>query len=117
MPGLICNANSLSAIQTLEEIVHDYQNRQIMVCFVKLRSECKELFQRSGLVDLVGTQNFFSKISDAVQAIISSRGGSESSVRLSISNSRSPSGATALPFRRSTLHITDDEQYVAFGLA
>ncbi|KAJ3305438.1 Solute carrier 26 [Kappamyces sp. JEL0829] len=118
-----------SATQTLEEIVHDYHNRQVIVCFVKLRAECRLLFQRSGLIELVGSHRFYNKISDAVQSIAQARAfpGSGSSdshlVRLQVdpgslqaAGGRSPNGGTTdLPFRRATQQGQED-QYMSFGL-
>jgi MFS superfamily sulfate permease-like transporter len=60
-----------SATVTIQEIVTDYQVRNIKVCFVKLRSECLENFKRAGIYDLVGQEFFFSKIKDAVPCMVS----------------------------------------------
>lgn len=39
------------------------------MCFVKLRAQCRELFGRSGVVELVGDEYFYTKIGDAVEGI------------------------------------------------
>lgn len=56
-----------SAVQTLLEIVEDYKSRGVIVCFVKLRENCKDLFDRAGIYTIVGHQHFFRKIRDAVE--------------------------------------------------
>jgi MFS superfamily sulfate permease-like transporter len=56
-----------SAIQTVEEMVHDYHNRNVLVCWVKLRQILKERFIRVGLLDpLRMNEQVFEKVSDAV---------------------------------------------------
>jgi hypothetical protein len=50
----------------LYEIVEDYHRRDILVLFVRLRDQNKQLFVRSGIVDLVGSMSFFRKITDAI---------------------------------------------------
>jgi hypothetical protein len=56
-----------SAIQILIEIVQDYHRRGIDVCFVKLREANKPIFLRSGMLgEVVGSDRFFRKISDAM---------------------------------------------------
>ncbi|KAJ3305879.1 Solute carrier 26 [Blyttiomyces sp. JEL0837] len=58
-----------SATQTLLEIVESYHSRNIIVCFVKLRENCRLWFERAGLYDLVGSEHFFNKISDAIESL------------------------------------------------
>ncbi|KAI8833909.1 hypothetical protein BC829DRAFT_422437 [Chytridium lagenaria] len=60
------NGIDATATQILLEIVETYHNRNIVVCFVKLRDSCKPLFMRSGLW-LVGMEHFFDKIRDALE--------------------------------------------------
>ncbi|KAJ3213466.1 Solute carrier 26 [Dinochytrium kinnereticum] len=60
------NGIDATATQTLIEIVESYHQRNIAVCFVKLRDSCKPLFLRSGLWGLVGMDHFFDKIRDAL---------------------------------------------------
>ena len=57
-----------SAMQILLEIVEDYHERSIQVCFVKLRDANKPIFLRSGLLgEVVGSDHYFRKISDATR--------------------------------------------------
>eukprot|EP00842_Homolaphlyctis_polyrhiza_P000674 jgi/Hompol1/1607/HPOL_005656-RA len=58
-----------TATQIMLEIVHEYQSRGITVCFVKLRSKCRESFIRSGIYGAVGPANFFNKIRDAIDML------------------------------------------------
>ncbi|TPX32082.1 hypothetical protein SmJEL517_g04737 [Synchytrium microbalum] len=55
-----------SATQVLLELVHNYQQRDIVICFVKLRDACKSNFVRSGIYDLIGPSRFFVKTRDAL---------------------------------------------------
>ena len=59
----------ISAAQTMYEIVHHYRSRHIQVCFVKLRPCIFDLFERSGMRELVGEHNFYAKIKAAVDCI------------------------------------------------
>jgi MFS superfamily sulfate permease-like transporter len=58
-----------SAVQILFEIVASYHGRGVEVYFVKLRHNALELFIRSGLLDFVGRDHTFNKVSDAIEAI------------------------------------------------
>ncbi|KAI9199812.1 sulfate transporter family-domain-containing protein [Polychytrium aggregatum] len=58
-----------SATQTLYEICQSYKARGIIVCFVKVRKNCKPWFVRSGLYNLVGRDHFFKKINEAIEYI------------------------------------------------
>ncbi|KAI8622375.1 sulfate transporter family-domain-containing protein [Chytriomyces sp. MP71] len=62
-----------SATQTLLEVVESYHARNITVCFVKLQPSCKPWFTRSGLIDIVGADHFFSKMSDALRFLSQTR--------------------------------------------
>ena len=53
------------AANTLYEIVEEYKNRGIQICFVKVRIDLRVLFQRSGLLDLIEGHQY-QKIRDAV---------------------------------------------------
>jgi len=55
-----------SATQILYEMVLEWEKRNIMVCFVKVRAPTKHLFIQSGLVDAIGSERFFYKRMDAV---------------------------------------------------
>ncbi|KAI8379471.1 sulfate transporter family-domain-containing protein [Radiomyces spectabilis] len=58
-----------SAIQILCEIVEAYHARNVAVYFVRLREKPLALFKRSGLLDVVGEDHIFRKVSDAIEAI------------------------------------------------
>ena len=59
-----------SAIQVLIDITKEYRARDIDVCFVKLRENNKQIFIRSGLLgEVIGSDQFFRKISDAITAL------------------------------------------------
>jgi len=103
-----------SATQTFVEIVEEYLKRNVRVCIVKLRTECRVLFERSGLVDIIGSEHFYGKIQEAVQAI--TREVDESDVVVIESSPSSPSRtnfSSTLPFRRA-LPKTSTEEFVSF---
>ncbi|KAL1925648.1 uncharacterized protein VTP21DRAFT_531 [Calcarisporiella thermophila] len=58
-----------SAIQILNEIVEAYHTRGVEVFFVKLRENSRELFARSGLIDMIGEDHICRRISDAMKEI------------------------------------------------
>jgi MFS superfamily sulfate permease-like transporter len=58
-----------SAVQILYEIVTSYRSRGVEVYFVKLRDNALELFIRSGLLEFVGRDHTYKKVSDAIEAI------------------------------------------------
>lgn len=62
-----------SAIEGLIELIEEYHNRNIQVCFVKLRGSNKELLFRSGLMQLIGPENLFGKTEDAIHFIENGR--------------------------------------------
>lgn len=51
------------------EIVEAYHARNVAVYFVRLRDRPLELFRRSGLMDIVGENHLFRKVSDAIEAV------------------------------------------------
>lgn len=55
-----------TATQVMMEIVNEYHQRGIVVCFVKLRDSCKESFIRSGIYESVGASLFFGKLRQAI---------------------------------------------------
>lgn len=59
----------LSAVQILYEIVEAYHARQVKVFFVRLRENPMKLFRKSGLLYLVGEENLFRKVPDAIETI------------------------------------------------
>ncbi|CAO3644766.1 unnamed protein product [Cunninghamella echinulata] len=58
-----------SAVQILYEIVESYHQRQIQVYFVRLRERPLEMFERSGLLDLIGDDHRFRKVTEAIEAV------------------------------------------------
>lgn len=56
-----------SATQELMEIITDFHQRNIEVCFVGLRNANKAIFLRSGLVQQIGADHIFSTIRSAKQ--------------------------------------------------
>lgn len=69
----ICSLNnfyvSCSAVQILYEIVEAYHARNVKVFFVRLRENPMVLFRKSGLLELVGEENLFRKVPDAIETI------------------------------------------------
>ncbi|KAI7870542.1 sulfate transporter family-domain-containing protein [Spinellus fusiger] len=58
-----------SAVQILYEIVEAYHSRNVEVYFVRLRDQPMALFERSGLLPLVGKDHLYRKVSDAIEAV------------------------------------------------
>lgn len=58
-----------SAVQILYEIVESYHARNVMVYFVRLRERPMAMFEKSGLLDLVGQDHFFQKVSHAIEVV------------------------------------------------
>lgn len=58
-----------SAIQILIEIVESYKARSVQVYFVRLREQPYSLFKKSKLLDLIGLDHLFSKVSEAIEVI------------------------------------------------
>jgi len=57
-----------SAVQTMCEMAVDYRERNVTVCFVKLRDSLKNLFLKAGITDLVGGKGmFFTRVTLAMQ--------------------------------------------------
>jgi hypothetical protein len=55
-----------SALMILHEILESYRERSARVCFVKLRKSLRPVFEAAGLIDLVGKENMFKKLENAV---------------------------------------------------
>lgn len=58
------------SIQILMEMVKQYKERDIIFCFAKLRDHHKEAFLRTGLLQLVGPNNFFTSIHEAIRHLL-----------------------------------------------
>lgn len=92
------------------ELVHEYLQRDVMVCIVKLRAELRQLFQRSGLVDMIGAPHFYSKIQDAVHAIQIASDVEVVVERVtSASSTKANASSTTLPFRRALPKASTEE--------
>lgn len=68
---VIIDANGInevdsSALHALRELIDEYHNRDINVIFANVKGPVRDLFQRSGLVDLLGENNFYLDINKAV---------------------------------------------------
>ena len=59
-----------SAMAFLRDLIENYVQRHVKVCFVKLSDRNKAMFRRCGLVGKVGEKNFFGKNHSAVLSII-----------------------------------------------
>lgn len=46
-----------------------YKARSVQVYFVRLREQPLQLFKKSGLLDLVGENHLFKKVSEAIEVI------------------------------------------------
>ncbi|KAI8366376.1 sulfate transporter family-domain-containing protein [Choanephora cucurbitarum] len=58
-----------SAVQIFCEIVEAYKSRSVQVYFVRLREQPLDMFKKSGLLDLVGEDYLFRKVSEAIEFI------------------------------------------------
>ncbi|KAI8066768.1 sulfate transporter family-domain-containing protein [Gongronella butleri] len=58
-----------SAVHILRDIVQAYQARQVSVFFVHLRPRPHITFQKSGLIELIGKDHLFRKVSEAIDSI------------------------------------------------
>ena len=58
-----------SAVQIMYEIVESYHARQVAVYFVRLRERPMAMFRQSGLLDLIGYERMFQKVSQAIEVI------------------------------------------------
>ena len=68
---VILDANGInevdsSALHALRELIDEYHNRDIDVIFANVKGPVRDLFKRSGLVDLLGEENFYLDINKAV---------------------------------------------------
>ncbi|NGP77960.1 solute carrier 26 family protein [Balneolaceae bacterium YR4-1] len=68
---VIIDANGInevdsSALHALRELIDEYHNRDIDVIFANVKGPVRDLFQRSGLVELLGEENFYLDINKAV---------------------------------------------------
>jgi len=73
-----------TAAQVLLEMLEDFAERDITVCFVKLREHNQQLFWRSGLMDMIGVHRMFSKTIDALNHMSANRAKEYSSYQIRI---------------------------------
>lgn len=74
LAGVIFDARNIfemdpSAVIILQEMVHEYKQRNVKVCFVKLRSALKQSFIATGIIDPMGGHTIFSSLSTAVNYV------------------------------------------------
>lgn len=55
-----------SALHALKDVIDEYYNRNIQVIFANVKGPVRDIFKRSGLIDLVGEENFYLDINKAV---------------------------------------------------
>lgn len=55
-----------SALHALKEVIDEYHSRDIRVIFANVKGPVRDIFKRSGLVDLIGEENFYLDINKAV---------------------------------------------------
>ena len=53
----------------MDEIVESYHAQQVVVYFVRLHDRSLDLFRRSGLLDRIGEDRIFQKVSHAIEVI------------------------------------------------
>ncbi|KAI8362631.1 sulfate transporter family-domain-containing protein [Blakeslea trispora] len=58
-----------SAVQIFYEIVEAYQSRSVQAYFIRLREQPLVMFRKSGLLNLVGEDHIFRKVSEAIEFI------------------------------------------------
>jgi len=68
---VILDANGInevdsSALHALKELIDEYHSRDINVIFANVKGPVRDLFRRSGLVELLGEENFYLDINKAV---------------------------------------------------
>jgi high affinity sulfate transporter 1 len=80
-----------SAVMILQEMVHEYKQRNVKVCFVKLRSGLKQSFIVAGVIDPLGGHTVFGSLSTAVE--YATQGLRNDAAYSSYINEPDPSGA------------------------
>ncbi|KAG2090747.1 sulfate transporter family-domain-containing protein [Suillus discolor] len=58
-----------SAVQIFHELLETYQNRGVELFVTHLRSGPREMFERAGIVELLGSEAFFATLGDAMTSI------------------------------------------------
>lgn len=73
--ALIIHASNIpsmdaSSIQIIAEMVQDYEKRDVIVCWVKLKEHLKKPFMRAGLITDVGGDRIFKSTQEAVDYVM-----------------------------------------------
>lgn len=63
------NEVDASALHALKEVVDEYQDRNIDVIFTGVKGPVRDIFRRSGLADLIGSEQFYLDITHAVESL------------------------------------------------
>jgi MFS superfamily sulfate permease-like transporter len=56
-------------VHILKEIVEAYHARSVKVYFVRLREQPMDLFEKSGLYNMIGKDYIFGRVPEAIEAI------------------------------------------------
>lgn len=63
------NEVDASALRGIKELVDSYEERDIDVIFTGLKGPVRDVFQRSGLDDIIGPERFYVDINEAVESL------------------------------------------------
>jgi len=63
------NEVDASALHALKELVDEYKERDIDVLFTGVKGPVRDMFKRSGLDDVIGSEQFYLDISNAVESL------------------------------------------------
>ena len=71
---VIIDANGInevdsSALHALKELIDEYYSRDIDVIFASVKGPVRDIFKRSGITDIVGEDNFYVDINEAVSSL------------------------------------------------
>lgn len=58
-----------SALHALKELADDYQERDIKLIFTGVKGPVRDIFERSGLEEVVGREQFYLNINEAVECM------------------------------------------------
>ena len=70
--ALVIDAEGVSdidttAVQQLRELVEDLEAAQVAVTFARVRGPVSDMFERAGIMDLVGEDAIYLEVDDAVE--------------------------------------------------
>ena len=63
------NEVDVSALHELRELVEDYKKRDIKLIFAGVKGPVRDIFERSGLEEVVGEEQFYLNINQAVNSL------------------------------------------------